>query len=48
MKWIRGIWNKPDRNLAPKVRAGIDFTLRNYQETLRDLARYDRGESVQS
>jgi hypothetical protein len=31
-----------------KVKAGIDFTIKTYGETLRDLARYDRGEQLSS
>ena len=31
-----------------KVKAGIDFTLKNYGEALKDLARYDRGEQLSS
>jgi len=27
-----------------KAKAGIDFAIRQYGETLKDLARYDKGE----
>ena len=31
-----------------KVKEGIDFTIKRYGETLKDLARYDRGENLSS
>ncbi len=39
-----GIENKLDQ----KVQDGIAFTIRNYGETLKDLARYDKGETLSS
>ena len=32
--------------LDQKVQAGIDFTIRNYGQTLKDLARFDKGEAL--
>lgn len=52
MKWVRNIFVKRSSKTGEfrtvvdeKVKEGIDFTLKNYAETLKDLARYDRGES---
>jgi len=37
-----------ETELDRKVQDGIDFTIRNYGETLKDLARYDKGEPLSS
>ena len=43
LKWL-GYQTPLDR----KVREGIDFTVGKYGKTLKDLARYDKGEDFSS
>ncbi len=35
-----------EKELELKAKKGIDFTIANYSETLKDLAKYDRGEKI--
>lgn len=35
-----------ETKLDQQVQDALDFTVKNYGESLRDLARYDRGEKL--